>query len=102
MRRFAASLVVWTFVTFSVGTSAQTASANPSAPAEAAADAPAKMSPQQAQILADTEKLRKLSQELKAEVDKSSKETLSLAVIKKAQEVEKLAKTLKEEMSKSH
>jgi len=57
--------------------------------------------PRQAQILADSAKLLKLSQELKAEVAKTNKDTLSLAVIKKAEEVEKLAKTLKEEMNKA-
>jgi len=57
--------------------------------------------PRQAQIIADSQKLLKLSQELKAEVAKSNKDTLSIAVIKKAEEVEKLAKTLKEEMSKA-
>lgn len=57
--------------------------------------------PRQAQIIADSQKLLKLSQELKAEVAKSNKDTLSIAVIKKAEEVEKLAKTLKEEMNKA-
>jgi nitrate reductase cytochrome c-type subunit len=52
----------------------------------------------QAQLVADTNKLLELSQELKAEVAKSSKDTLSLAVVKKAAEVEKLAKSLKERM----
>jgi hypothetical protein len=56
----------------------------------------------QAQIVADTQKLVKLSQELKAEVAKSNKDTLSLSVIKKAEEMEKLARTLKEELNKSH
>src|SRR5947209_13170301 len=51
-----------------------------------------------AQLLADTQKLYQLTQELKAEVAKSNKETLSIAVIKKAEEVEKLAKSLKERM----
>ncbi len=69
---------------------------------ETPASSPATVTdPRQAQILADTQKLLKLSQELKAEVAKSNKDTLSLSVIKKAEEVEKLAKTLKEEMSKS-
>jgi hypothetical protein len=68
----------------------------------AAAPKPAITDPRQAQILADTQKLLKLSQELKAEVAKSNKDMLSLAVIKKAEEVEKLAKTLKEELSKPH
>jgi hypothetical protein len=53
--------------------------------------APAVTDPHQAQIVADTQKLLKLSQELKAEVAKSNKDTLSLTVIKKAEEVEKLA-----------
>ncbi len=100
MRTFAAGLIAFSVVSFPIGSYSQTTPSAPSAPA--ATGAVVKMSAQQAQILADTEKLRKLSQELKAEVDKSSKETLSLAVIKKAQEVEKLAKTLKEEMSKGH
>ena len=52
----------------------------------------------QAQIVADTNKLYELAQELQAEVAKSSKNTLSLAVVKKAAEVEKLAKSLKERM----
>jgi hypothetical protein len=65
-------------------------------PASASAD------PRQAQIIADTQKLVKLSQELKAEVAKSDKNTLSLTVVKKAEEVEKLAKTLKEEIGKNH
>ena len=59
------------------------------------------MSPQearQAQIVADTDKLYQLAQELQAEVTKSGKNTLSLAVVKKAAEVEKLAKSLKERM----
>jgi hypothetical protein len=63
---------------------------------------PAVTDPHQAQIIADTQKLVKLSEELKAEVAKSNKDTLSLSVIKKAEEVEKLAKTLKEELNKTH
>jgi hypothetical protein len=49
-----------------------------------------------ADLLADTEKLYKLTQELKAEVAKSNKDTLSVSVVKKAQEVERLAKSIKE------
>ena len=52
----------------------------------------------QAQLVADTNKLYQLAQELQAEVAKSNKNTLSLAVVKKAAEVEKLAKSLKERM----
>lgn len=49
-----------------------------------------------ADLVADTEKLSKLTQELKAEVAKSNKDTLSVSVVKKAQEVERLAKSIKD------
>jgi hypothetical protein len=49
-----------------------------------------------ADLLADTEKLYQLTQELKAEVARSNKDTLSVSVVKKAQEVERLAKSIKE------
>lgn len=55
---------------------------------------------QQAQLVADTNKLYQLAQELKVEVAKSNKDTLSVSVIKKAAEVEKLAKSLKDRMRK--
>src|SRR5271156_4830541 len=60
------------------------------------------LDPAQAQLAADSQKLLKLSQELKDEVAKTNKDTLSIAVIKKADEIEKLAKSLKERASKSH
>ena len=50
----------------------------------------------QEELRADTEKLYQLTQELKAEVAKSNKDTLSVSVIKKAQEIERLAKSIKE------
>lgn len=53
----------------------------------------------QAQIEADTKKLYQLSADLRAEVAKTYKESLSVTVLKKAQEVEKLAKRLKAEMN---
>lgn len=52
----------------------------------------------QAQLLADTQRLYQLTQELKAEVAKSNKDMLSIQVIKKADEVEKLARSVKERM----
>lgn len=51
-----------------------------------------------ARIFADTQQLIELAEELKAEVAKSTKDTLSLGVIKKASEVEKQAHSLKEQM----
>lgn len=47
-------------------------------------------------LRADTEKLYQLTKELQAEVAKSNKDTLSVSVIKKAQEIERLAKSIKE------
>jgi hypothetical protein len=52
----------------------------------------------QAQIKNDTEKLLKLSQELKDYVDKSNENMLSLSVLKKAEEIEKLARSVKYRM----
>lgn len=51
-----------------------------------------------AALKSDTDKLLKLSVELKAYVDKSDENVLSLDVIKKADEIEKLAKSVKEKM----
>lgn len=52
----------------------------------------------QQDIQKDTDKLLELAQQLKAEVDKSDKNQMSLPVIKKAEEIEKLAKSVKEKM----
>jgi hypothetical protein len=52
----------------------------------------------EAQLKRDTERLYKLATELKDYVDKSNENTLSLNVIKKAEEIEKLAHSVKEKM----
>ena len=52
----------------------------------------------QADIQQDTQKLYQLAGELKAAVDKSNENMLSLDVVRKAEEVEKLAKRVKEKM----
>ncbi len=52
----------------------------------------------QQDIRKDTEKLLELATELKQAVDKSNKDTLSLDVVKKAEEIEKLAKSVKSKM----
>jgi HAMP domain-containing protein len=52
----------------------------------------------QIQLRRDTDRLYQLSTELKQEVDRSSENTLSLEVIKKAEEIEKLAHSVKEKM----
>ena len=50
------------------------------------------------QISDDSARLLKLATELKSEVDKTTKDTLSLGVIRKAEEIEKLAHAVKEKM----
>jgi hypothetical protein len=52
----------------------------------------------QAQLKIDTDRLFKLSQELKDYVDKSNENVLSLNVLKKAEEIEKLARSVKDKM----
>jgi hypothetical protein len=52
----------------------------------------------QAELKRDTDKLLKLSTELKEYVDKSNENVLSLDVIKKAEEIEKLAHSVKTKM----
>jgi len=52
----------------------------------------------QQDIQKDTEKLLELATELKQAVDKSNENMLSLDVIKKAEQIEKLAKQVKEKM----
>ncbi len=54
----------------------------------------------QKQLAADTAKLLELANQLKAAMDKTSKNTLSLEVMKKADEIEKLAHQMKEKMKK--
>ena len=56
----------------------------------------------QAELKRDTEKLLKLATELKESVDKSSEGTLSLDVIKKAEEIEKLARSVKDKMKSAY
>jgi hypothetical protein len=52
-------------------------------------------------IADESARLLKLATELKAEVDKTTKDTLSLNVIRKADEIEKLAHSVKETMKLS-
>jgi hypothetical protein len=52
----------------------------------------------QSDLKRDTEKLLKLSTELKEYVDKTNENVMSLDVIKKAEEIEKLAHSVKMKM----
>lgn len=57
--------------------------------------------PRQKQIADESAQLLAMALALKAEVDKTTKDTLSLNVIKKADEIEKLAKAVKEKMKQN-
>ncbi len=52
----------------------------------------------QADLKRDTEKLLKMATELKDYVDKTNENTLSVEVVKKAEEIEKLAHSVKDKM----
>ena len=77
----------------------------PRTPAETEMEAQQKRAAEKAEntkrqqdIKKDTEKLLQLATELKQYVDQTNEHTLSLTVIKKAEEIEKLAHTVKEKM----
>jgi hypothetical protein len=55
----------------------------------------------QKKLVDDTAKLLELANELKAAVDKSNKDTMSLDVVRKADAIEKLAHSVKEGMKGS-
>jgi hypothetical protein len=56
------------------------------------------LSEKQRRLVEQTDKLVQLATDLKAQVDKSTKDTLSIQVIKKADEIEKLAHSMKDQM----
>jgi spore coat polysaccharide biosynthesis protein SpsF (cytidylyltransferase family) len=56
----------------------------------------------QAQLRLDTEKLVALTAELKQHVDKTGANILSMEVIKKAQEIQKLAKSVQDKMKNAY
>jgi hypothetical protein len=58
----------------------------------------ARNSDRQKQLVQDTDKLLALAKQLKDDVDKSNADTLSIDVVKKAGEIEKLAKNVKDRM----
>lgn len=56
----------------------------------------------QSQLRLDTEKLMALTAELKQHVDKAGANILSMDVIKKAQEIQKLAKSVQDKMRNAY
>jgi hypothetical protein len=55
------------------------------------------VSERQKKLAADTDKLLALATDLKKQVDKTNKDILSVDVVKKAEEIEKLARSMKNE-----
>lgn len=56
----------------------------------------------QASLKEDTDKLFKLASELKASVDKTDENMLSLQVVKKTEEIEKLARDIRRKMKDAY
>jgi hypothetical protein len=71
---------------------------DPMAPHREQQQAQLRNADRQKRLVADTDKLLALATDLKQQVDKSTKDTLSVDVIKKADEIEKLAHSVKERM----
>ena len=59
---------------------------------------PPSSDPAQRQMEKDTNQLLELSEDLKAEVDRAGSNTLSLSALRKADEIQRLVKSLKEQM----
>lgn len=74
-------------------------------PAESSTKASTKIEPadpKQAKLIADTRKMLALSRELQTEMAKNGPGTLSLEMVKKVEELQKLAAVVKAEMGKAH
>jgi hypothetical protein len=69
----------------------------PEKPAEPVSPA-SSASERQKKLAADTDKLLALATDLKKQVDKTNKDILSVEVVKKADEIEKLARSMKNDM----
>jgi len=54
----------------------------------------------QKQLATDADKLLKLATDLKLQVDKTTKDTMSVDVIRKADEIEKLARNIEQQMKR--
>jgi hypothetical protein len=92
------------------GRPAKSSSAAPAAPIQTGAKATndgkaqSALSPEdlrKKEITEQSAELLNMAMALKAEVDKTTKDTLSLNVIRKADEIEKLAKVVKEKMKQN-
>jgi hypothetical protein len=100
-----AAVVVVLMFSFSLHSAAQAPGQSQRTPAEIEWEAQQKKAAEKAanekrqqDLKKDTDKLLQLATELKQYVDKTDEHTLSVDVIKKAEEIEKLAHSVKEKM----
>ena len=94
-----AALIVFVLVVGAAQTGQQAPSASlPVQPAAIAAAPAWTANPRHQQLADDSARLLALAVSLKSEVDKTTKDTLSLNVIRRADEIEKLARTVREHM----
>jgi hypothetical protein len=93
------TLIVLVLVVGAAQAGQQVPAATTLAEPAAAATVPAQtVSPHHQQLVDDSARLLALAVSLKTEVDKTTKDTLSLNVIRRADEIEKLAHTVREHM----
>jgi hypothetical protein len=103
IERWAIAVILAAGLAFTAGAPGQSQDAQPAqddtqpVPAPPAPPAPP-ADPAQQQLEKDTAELLQLVQDLKAEVDKAGSDTLSLAALRKADAIQKLAKSLKDRM----
>jgi hypothetical protein len=71
---------------------------NPAVPDRTEQQEKSRVNEQQKRLIADTDKLLSLAIDLKAEVDKSGTATMSVDEIKKADEIERLAHSVKQRL----
>lgn len=70
-----------------------------------ASDAPApaaSLTPQQQRLLDEADQMVALAQQLRTEVDKTTQYTLSLKTLKRADDIEKLAKTFQKQIGRDN
>jgi len=76
------------------------AAPSPAAKAGKPAAPAASLSPQQQRLLDEADQLLDLAQKLKVEVDKTNQYTLSLNTLRRADDIDKLAKTLEKQVER--
>jgi len=82
------------------GPQKQAAAPSPAAKTGKPAAPAASLSPEQQRLLDEADQLLDLAQKLKVEVDKTNQYTLSLNTLRRADDIDKLAKTLEKQVER--